>query len=149
MNKTHINKTLPQVVAGEGDEWMGLSVGRSSPQWKENQPSICWGGGGLHLPGSAACLCFWPQRDTRNWAMLNSGQGESVMPIKAPLSTWAKDHRIYSFLKVSFNNKAVQRIGVIQHCFDKKLLWILHVIASSSTDGEVLVDHWNTFEGVS
>lgn len=44
MNKTHINNILPQVVVGEGGEWMGLSAGRSSPQWKENQPSICWGG---------------------------------------------------------------------------------------------------------
>lgn len=56
MNKTHINKTLPQVVAGEGGEWMGLSVGRSSPQWKENQPSICWGGGGAASSSRICCL---------------------------------------------------------------------------------------------
>lgn len=41
----------------------------------------------LHLPGSTACLCYWVQRDTRNWATLmttiHSVQGEDVMQIKA------------------------------------------------------------------
>lgn len=97
----------------EGGEWVELLVGGSSAQWKENQPSVCWGGVCFIFQDQLPACATGP-RGTQGTGNTEQCAGERQTKLLLPghLSRQAKDHG-----NLQLQQRIWHRTQVIQHCF--------------------------------